>query len=147
MAGLQHLGAGNRVFLTILMPMAQCDATWNGQLNERDPFVTYLFTTTIAAVFTASIAMAQAPGIQNHDVQILFMQRPCAQAVATIDVPPIGLEGIGRMAMAFGFLMGFEVAHPGIRGEYETILMRLRADCAAHGDKTAIELLRGYVQE
>jgi len=54
------------------------------------------------------------------------------------------LTEIANVAMAFGFLMDFEATHPNINGTHETVLMRLRADCAAEPSKTAMEYLLIY---
>lgn len=97
------------------------------------------------AIPTASAA--QIDGIQNHEVQTLFMDAPCGQAITRMDTPKVDIEGIGKMTMAFGFLMGFEATHPGIRGDQDTILKRLRADCATRSDATAMDLLNSYVIE
>lgn len=80
-------------------------------------------------------------GIQNHKVQKQFMQEPCTTVIDVIDNAS---NGVGEMAMAFGFLMGFEATHPNIRGDQETILTRLRIDCAAKPDQTAMALLQSY---
>lgn len=53
----------------------------------------------------------------------------------------------GFHGMTFGFIMGFEAVNPNIRGDYETVLTRLRADCAAGPEKTAMEYLLGYAAE
>ncbi|WP_147112149.1 hypothetical protein [Tateyamaria sp. syn59] len=100
------------------------------------------------------VAAAKIDGIQNHEVQTIFWTAPCTETVALMDaappedVPILTLVGVlAQQAMAWGHLLGFESAHPGIRGEHETVLMRLRTDCAATPDKTAIDILRGYTQE
>lgn len=105
-----------------------------------------------ATIATAAPAMADVDGIQNHPVQKLFMEQPCHKVIEAIDSPATdtleaALLNSAFMAMAFGFLMGFEATHPGIRGDHETILMRLRADCPAGTTATAFEILNGYAGE
>lgn len=105
-----------------------------------------------AAITVPAIALADVDGIQNHEVQKLFMEQPCHKVIEAIDspdtdTPEAALQNSAFMAMAFGFLMGFEATHPGIRGDHETILMRLRADCPAGTASTAFELLNGYARE
>lgn len=141
-----------------------------------------LRATAIAATITlvASQAVAEPhPGIQNHKVQLWFIEEPCTKVIETIDKPddeqgdafgqamydlsvgaflgqseeamkavaePIKqtLVETAFQGLAFGFLMGFEVANPDIRGDHETVLMRLRDDCAADPTKTAMTYLRSY---
>jgi hypothetical protein len=101
-----------------------------------------------ALAMLPGMAMADdIPGIQNHDVQKRFMKEPCGAVVGAIDNAPATPEGVGTMAMTFGFLMGVEALNPGIRGTRETILTRLRTDCAIYPEKTAMELLTGYANE
>lgn len=96
----------------------------------------------------------EIPGIQNHAIQHMFWQSPCTETVALIDLDPDATQSvqalvstIARQAMAWGHLLGFESANPGIRGDHETILKRLRRDCAANTDATAMELLDSYANE
>jgi len=86
-------------------------------------------------------------GIQGHAVQLRFATQNCGAVIDAIDSPPATPEGVGTMAMTFGFLMGVEMANPGIRGDAETILMRLRDDCAASPQATAWSLLTGYAAD
>lgn len=102
-----------------------------------------LAAAALTVVLTAS-AQAETAGIQNHEVQRLFIESPCGDVLARIDNPTPGPEGIGHMAMTFGFLMGYEVANPGIKGDSETLLTRLRADCATDGTRTGMDWLRSY---
>lgn len=98
-----------------------------------------------ALVFAAAPSLAEdRPGIQNHAVQTLFLDEPCGAVIAQIDRPLPNLEGIGMMTMSFGFLMGYEVENPGIRGTHETVLMRLRTECAEHPESTAFDLLEQF---
>lgn len=108
----------------------------------------------IGLTIFATDLLADVPGIQNHKVQKLFMEAPCAEVMDVIDGPKAkpdslqqALQNAGWTAMAFGFLMGFEATHPGIRGDHETILMRLRDDCATNGNRTTIDMLMGYTQK
>lgn len=97
---------------------------------------------TLAAITTA--ATAQTPGIQNHPVQDLFADQPCSAVIREIDDAEPDPISLGKMVMAFGYLMGFEAANPHIRGTSETILKRLRADCATQPNRTALDLLNSY---
>jgi hypothetical protein len=102
---------------------------------------------TLCLVAISAQVRAETAGIQNHKVQQLFMTQPCIMVINTIDRPDGDVFGGGMMTMAFGFLMGFEAAHPGIRGDQETILKRLRADCTIDSNQTAFDLLQGYATE
>jgi hypothetical protein len=104
-----------------------------------------LFRTLVMATLLPCAALADTADIQNHEVQVMFLTSPCKTTVATIDQAAPTPKGMGKMTMAFGFLMGFEAAHPGIRGTHETILKRLREDCANDPSTTAMDLLNGYV--
>ncbi|WP_306150621.1 hypothetical protein [Roseovarius sp. MMSF_3281] len=105
-------------------------------------------TPALAIMIATAPASAQnTNGIQNHPVQEQFMTEPCAAVISTIDNVTATPEGIGNMALAFGFLMGFEAANPGIRGDHETVLIRLRADCAETPNSTAMSLLRAYTAQ
>lgn len=100
----------------------------------------------------AGPAHADVDGIQNHPVQLLFMEQPCHKVIEAIDspatdTPEATFVNMGFMTMAFGFLMGFEATHPGIRGDHETILKRLRADCPPGTETTAFDLLNGYADK
>lgn len=98
-----------------------------------------------AMLLTATTASAEIEGIQNHMIQKMFMEAPCISPITAIS--PSGPPDLGMMAMAFGFLMGFEASHPGIRGDHETILKRLMAECSIDSNKTAFEMLQGYAAE
>lgn len=104
-------------------------------------------TLIFATLLTATAVWADVDGIQNHPIQKMFMEDPCMSVILTIDGTESGLKNVAMMTMAFGFLMGFEADHPNIRGEHETVLMRLRADCSIDSNKTAFELLQGYTDE
>lgn len=105
----------------------------------------------IITIAATAAAKAETDGIQNHPVQLLFMEQPCHKVIEAIDSPATdtleaALLNSAFMAMTFGFLMGFEAGHPGIRGDHETILMRLRADCPPGTETTAFDLLNSYAQ-
>lgn len=99
-----------------------------------------VFLTALLVAATATAA-ADIPDIQNHPVQDLFTNQPCSAAIQTIDNPDPDLIEVGEMAMAFGFIMGIEALNPGIRKNHDTVLMRLRADCASNSDTSALNLL------
>lgn len=101
----------------------------------------------IASAVGTSASVENLQGTQNHVVQKRFLLEPCSAVIAAIDNPSPGMIGAGDMAMTFGFLMGFEAINPNIRGDHETILMRLRADCAQQDSKTAMTLLKSYAEE
>ena len=106
----------------------------------------------IAGLLVATTANAEdIEGIQNHGIQTMFWTAPCTETIAMIDINPDPslpmndmISIMARQAMAWGHLLGFESANPGIRGDHETILMRLRTDCANQPEKTAMALLMGY---
>ncbi|PYG33105.1 hypothetical protein [Pelagimonas varians] len=111
---------------------------------------------TIASIaILANSATAETPqNIQNHEVQKAYFSAPCIHVVATLDAPSdygADLETATRVLtnkmITWGHLLGFESAHPGIRGEHETILKRLRAECAKAPQKTSMELLNRFVQD
>ncbi|WP_419408846.1 hypothetical protein [Primorskyibacter sp. 2E107] len=99
------------------------------------------------ALIASPVIADMVPGIQNHAVQVRFIHEPCAAVIAAIDTPPPGVIGVGEMAMTFGFLMGIEARNPGIRSSHETILIRLREDCAAMPDQTAMQMIEVYIAE
>lgn len=107
----------------------------------------FRYAALIALALCATAATAETDGIQNHEVQRLFMDQPCMAAVKTIDDPKPSPKSMGMMTMAFGFLMGFEASHPHIRGDYDTILKRLRDDCTDKTTATAFDLLQGYADD
>lgn len=102
---------------------------------------------TLTAAIVPATLHAQSSEIQNHDIQVLFANAPCTNIIEMIDSPAPTPESLGMMAMAFGFLMGFEIENPGIKGDQETILSRLRLDCANDGTQPALTLLRGYATQ
>lgn len=116
-------------------------------------------TALAAAILAATSAAADEPDqtiphTQNHAVQQMFWFAPCTETVALIDgaaPKDLGLDAtisfLARQSMAWGHLLGFESAHPGIKGEHPTILQRLRKDCAGNIESTAMELLEGYRDE
>jgi len=106
---------------------------------------------TTLALATAT-ATGATPHLPDHPYQARFIERPCTEVIALIDSPdPETLDAIATWAanigMTFGILLGYELAHPGIRGDHETILTRLRRDCAATPDRPALDLLRSYHAE
>ncbi|MEP3330079.1 hypothetical protein [Sedimentitalea sp.] len=98
-----------------------------------------------------ALTLLAAP-LSAHDMQDNFTNRKCGEALAFIDAPDRGdgstktlVMSAGAMAMAFGYLLGFEAASGReLKGDAETLLTRIREDCASSPDKTALELLSGY---
>lgn len=99
----------------------------------------------------ACLALISTDG-QAHELQDDYASLPCSEVVSRIDSPDMGdmspkamLKGAGEMAMAFGYLLGFEAAQGrDLNGESKTLLVRLREDCAASPDQTALEILQSY---
>lgn len=93
-----------------------------------------------------------AATLPAHEMQDNFANRKCGEVLALIDSPERGDKSVkslvmsaGAMAMAFGYLLGFEAASGReLKGDAETLLTRLRNDCLEFPDKTALELLLGY---
>lgn len=93
-----------------------------------------------------------ASQLPAHEMQDNFANKKCGYVLALIDSPDSGdksvkalVMGAGAMAMAFGYLLGFEAASGReLKGNSETLLTRLRTDCAASPDKAALELLSRY---
>ncbi|MGK7653177.1 hypothetical protein ACSQ76_12400 [Roseovarius sp. B08] len=107
----------------------------------------------IAALLIASTAQASGD-IQNHEVQRIYLEESCSEVIRILDSQPDFSDGVENgsqemavQAMVWGHLLGVETANPGIRGTHETILQRLRADCAADDSRTAMQLLTGYAAE
>jgi hypothetical protein len=106
----------------------------------------------LAALFLiAPAAFAQSSGPQTdgpHYMTATFSEASCRMIIATIDTQMASIEAMGEMAMAFGFLLGYETAvgHP-LRGEHRTLLSRLRVDCEAEPAATALQLLERYAAE
>ena len=102
---------------------------------------------TLAATLTLiSNPIYALEDIQNHFAQQAFTDFPCARVITLIDYDGFEPEGLIAMSMTFGVLLGFELANPGIKGDAETILTRLRNDCASNPDRTAYDLLQSYTQ-
>ncbi|WP_306131024.1 hypothetical protein [Roseovarius sp. MMSF_3350] len=107
----------------------------------------------IAALLIASTAQASGD-IQNHEVQRIYLEEPCSEVIRILDSQPDLSDGMDNMinelaiqGMTWGHLLGVETANPGIRGTHETILQRLRADCAADDNRTAMQFLMEYAAE
>lgn len=82
---------------------------------------------------------------EPHYMTVAFAEKPCGEALDYIENPAVTPQGMGNMAMAFGYLLGFQAAMGGdLSGEAETILKRLVADCTANPDMTALDLLKRY---
>ena len=98
-----------------------------------------------------ALTLLAAP-LPAHDMQDNFANKKCGEALALIDAPDRGdgstktlVMSAGAMAMAFGYLLGFEAAAGrDLSGSADTLLKRLRSDCNESPDKTALELLLGY---
>lgn len=90
--------------------------------------------------------------LSAHEMQDSFANQECGDILALIDSPERGDKSVkalvlsaGTMAMAFGYLLGFEAAQGrDLSGDSETLLTRLRNDCTASPNATALELLSGY---
>lgn len=92
------------------------------------------------------LALISIPAVaEPHMMSVAFAERPCAETLDYIENPGVEPEGTGFMAMAFGYLLGFQAANGGdLSGESETILRRITADCAERPGNTALELLESY---
>lgn len=99
----------------------------------------------------AALTLLVTP-LSAHEMQDNFANKRCGDVLALIDSPDSGdksvkalVLGAGAMAMAFGYLLGFEAASGReLKGGSATLLTRLRNDCAASPDKTALDLLSSY---
>lgn len=99
----------------------------------------------------AALILIVSP-VSAHEMQDNFANKKCGYVIALIDSPKrydnsvkALVKSAGAMAMAFGYMLGFEAASGReLNGNAETLLKRLRADCAASPDKTALELLSSY---
>lgn len=110
---------------------------------------------TIAALAALSAAPAAADYSDHRGVR-LFSDRPCTEALATIDQPldrytdrglaslPDAAREAAAQAMAWGFVLGFDTAAGGLHGDGRTTLERLRLACAMNPDTPALDLLRGF---
>jgi hypothetical protein len=129
---------------------------------------------SILAMLIAGAAIADTPKeLQNHFVQKWFYEEPCNFVIEKIDGnPSVGIDQALRAThamitfdveteyavapiseilrtnvrhgMTFGFLMGYEAAHPHRRGSFATVLSRLRSDCEKDPSKPAMEYLEFY---
>lgn len=99
----------------------------------------------------AVLTLIAAP-VSAHEMQDKFANNKCGDVLALIDNPERGDKSVealvtsaGAMAMAFGYMLGFEAATGrDLSGNAATLLTRLREDCAASPERTALELLSGY---
>lgn len=99
----------------------------------------------------AALALFATP-LSAHEMQDKFASERCGDVLAMIDNPDRSDKSVkalvmsaGAMAMAFGYLLGFEAASGReLKGDAATLLSRLRDDCSALPDKTVLELLSGY---
>ncbi|MDU9004519.1 hypothetical protein [Sedimentitalea todarodis] len=102
--------------------------------------------------YLIAVLTLYATQLSAHEMQDNFANKKCGETLALIDSPEMGDKSVktlvasaGAMAMAFGYMLGFEAASGReLRGSSETLLTRLRNDCARSPDKTALELLSGY---
>ena len=93
-----------------------------------------------------ALALAASPAIaEPHYMTTAMKDQPCGTSLATINAPKGGLKGAGEMAMAFGYLLGFQAAKGGdISGDAATVLKRVTSDCEANPDRTVLQILSGY---
>lgn len=98
----------------------------------------------IATALTVLSAPALADGYAEHDGVILWTDRPCTEAVGSIDAAPNTLADVAAAGMAWGFLLGYDTARGGLQGDEETTLTRLRKACAQSPETPAIDLLSGF---
>lgn len=110
----------------------------------------------ITAVAVTSVA-AETPEYngtyESHSTHVLFRDKPCTEAVATIDAPPNpdglhpAIQSTLRLGFAFGFLLGVDAMYPGIAGDEATLLIRLRKACAETPERPALEILTEFIAE
>lgn len=91
---------------------------------------------------------AADPG--EHPIQAMYRAAPCTETLATIDAPlredVAGLLAtLPDKAMAWGYLLAIDALHPNAKAGATTLLIRLRADCAASPTTPAETILRGYL--
>ena len=97
---------------------------------------------------------AWAQGYDGNPAVLAFRDRPCAEVLEVIYVrEAAGLtlqETMGLISqknLYMGFIMGFDIAQDGLRGEADSTLARLREACAGAPEATALELLEGFAAE
>lgn len=85
---------------------------------------------------------------EPHWMSVIYQEAPCSEIIATIDAP--NLEGgsvkaqterLGRMTMAFGFLLGYQAATRPLNADKDTVLQKFREVCAADPGKTGLQVL------
>lgn len=86
---------------------------------------------------------APAHAYEDRETVQLFTAKPCAAAVAAIDAPDTTVMGAAEMAAAWGFLLGVDTMLGGLSTATATTLQRLRTDCAAAPERSALDILRG----
>lgn len=102
------------------------------------------------ALIASFFAVPALADYSDHRGVTLFTEKPCTEAVGTIDGSMARgdldstVRNIAAHGMAWGFILGFDTAHGGLEGDEETTLIRLRKACAETPDATAMELLRGF---
>ena len=98
------------------------------------------------ALTTCLVFLAGPSFAEPHKMAVAFAERPCGEVIDLIENPVLTPEGIGNMGMAFGYLLGFEAANDAdLSGDAETVLQRLKVDCAVSPELPALDLLRRYL--
>lgn len=105
-------------------------------------------TLLIGLSLMAAPAVAQEP--EEHPIQTMYRDAPCTEVVGLLDawpdLPPAeSLNFYLEKGMAWGFLLGFDAMHPEAKGEADTLLSRVRLDCAAAPETPALTILEGYL--
>lgn len=93
-------------------------------------------------VFLGALVWAAPAVAEPHKMALTYSDQLCGEVVQLIDAPAPSFEGAGTMALAFGYLLGFEAANGGdLSGDQETVLKRFRSACAESPSLTGLELL------
>lgn len=111
------------------------------------------------AALAALSSAATAAGYDDNPILVAFRDHPCTTVIEAIDNPDTAAAAnapdlgsalrystgrVSHMAAYFGFIVGFDTANGGLRGDAETTLMRLRDACREHPDTPALDLLRSF---
>lgn len=96
-------------------------------------------------IVAATIAAISTPAFAEHDVQTKYRTAPCTEIVAILDGDATTFDQMATQAMVWGYLLGVEGLNPDIKGDSETTLTRLRAECGKSPKTPALSLIKGFI--
>lgn len=91
----------------------------------------------------AAPSLAVADSYDTHAISSMYREKPCTSVVGLIDNDTAPF--MAERGAIWGFLVGYDQANGGLRGDQETTLIRLRKACAESPKTPALELLNGFI--